>query len=64
MLRLVLLVLYLVTLYSLGPVNLDPDGLNALALPKSDQNAGLDPDGRTAQQPSTGETGGGLDPNG
>ena len=53
MLRLVLLVLYLATLYSFVPTAV-----------KSDQNAGLDPNGRTAQQPSTGETGGGLDPDG
>jgi len=49
MLRLVLLVLYLATLYSSG-------------LTKSDRTANLDPDGLTAQPP--GDIGHGLDPNG
>ncbi|HSK77298.1 MAG TPA: hypothetical protein VLQ45_12655 [Thermoanaerobaculia bacterium] len=49
MLRLVLLVLYLASLYSLD-------------LTKGDRTANLDPDGLTAQPPS--DIGGGLDPNG
>ena len=53
MLRLVLFVLYLVTVYSLDP-----------AVLKSDQNAGLDPNGRTAPTVPTTDRNAGLDPNG
>lgn len=66
MLRLVLLVLYLASLYSLDLTkgdltgNLDPNGLTAQ--PPGDIGGGLDPDGLTAQPP--GDIGGGLDPNG
>jgi hypothetical protein len=49
MLRLVLLVLYLASLYSSGPNKigggLDPDGLHAPATPVGDLHGNLDPNG-------------------
>jgi hypothetical protein len=72
MLRLVLLVFYLASLYSSGQTKigggLDPNGLNApTSSPTADGGGGCDPDGLKLNMPPsipTTDGGGGLDPNG